>query len=118
MPNRYYSNFNGKLSAPVPPKDQRREGKPPYPERTRAWPADIGPVGPKRNTVGFPEVKQSAKQHMADDKGKIKKVMHEYKEGELHSGSKKGPKVTSHDQAMAIAMSEAGMLKKKMRGRY
>ncbi len=37
---------------------------------------------------------------------KIAKVMHEWKKGELHSGSKKGPMVKSHDQAVAIAMSE------------
>ena len=45
--------------------------------------------------------------------GKMKKVMGEFKRGTLHSGSKHGPKVTDHDQAMAIAMSEAGMGKKK-----
>ena len=45
--------------------------------------------------------------------GKVGKVMSEYKHGDLHSGSKSGPKVTSRDQAMAIAMSEAGMSKKK-----
>lgn len=39
--------------------------------------------------------------------GKIKKVMHEFKEGTLHSGSKKGPKVKSRKQAIAIALSEA-----------
>jgi hypothetical protein len=39
-------------------------------------------------------------------KSKVEKVMHEYKEGELHSGSKKGPKVKSRKQAIAIAMSE------------
>jgi len=39
-------------------------------------------------------------------KHKIKKVMHEYKEGELHSGSKKGPKVKSPKQAIAIGLSE------------
>lgn len=33
--------------------------------------------------------------------------MHEYKEGKLHSGSKKGPKVTNPKQAVAIALSEA-----------
>lgn len=42
------------------------------------------------------------------DGGKIEKVMHEFKEGELHSGSKQGPKVKSRKQAVAIAMSEAG----------
>lgn len=39
--------------------------------------------------------------------GKIKKVMHEFKHGELHSGSKKGPTVKNPRQAIAIAMSEA-----------
>lgn len=38
---------------------------------------------------------------------KIKKVMHEFKHGELHSGSKKGPVVKSPAQAKAIALSEA-----------
>jgi len=38
---------------------------------------------------------------------KIEKVMHEYKHGELHSGSKAGPKVTNRRQAVAIALSEA-----------
>jgi hypothetical protein len=37
---------------------------------------------------------------------KVKKVMHEYKEGTLHSGSKKGPKVKDRKQAIAIALSE------------
>lgn len=40
-------------------------------------------------------------------KKKIKKVMHEFEEGELHSGSKKGPKVTNPKQAIAIAISES-----------
>lgn len=38
--------------------------------------------------------------------GKVSKVMHEFKHGDLHSGSKKGPKVTNRKQAVAIAMSE------------
>lgn len=42
---------------------------------------------------------------------KIHKVMHEFKEGTLKSSS--GPRVTSRDQAIAIAMSEAGKGKKK-----
>jgi hypothetical protein len=40
---------------------------------------------------------------------KVAKVMKEFKQGKLHSGSKKGPKVKSRKQAVAIAMSEAGM---------
>jgi len=38
---------------------------------------------------------------------KVEKVMHEWKEGKLHSGSKKGPEVTNKKQAIAIALSEA-----------
>jgi hypothetical protein len=40
---------------------------------------------------------------------KTAKVMREYGKGELHSGSKEGPVVTSRKQAIAIALSEAGM---------
>jgi hypothetical protein len=40
-------------------------------------------------------------------KGKIKTTMHEFKAGDLHSGSKTGPKVTSRQQAIAIALSQA-----------
>jgi hypothetical protein len=43
---------------------------------------------------------------------KVSKVMREYSKGELHSGSKEGPVVKSRKQAIAIAMSEAGMKKK------
>lgn len=43
-------------------------------------------------------------------KQKVAKVMREYKAGALKSSS--GDKVTSRDQAVAIAMSEAGMAKK------
>ena len=43
----------------------------------------------------------------------VEGVMHEYKEGTLHSGSKKGPKVTSRKQAIAIALSEQRQQKRK-----
>lgn len=37
---------------------------------------------------------------------KVSKTMHEFKHGTLHSGSKKGPKVKSRKQAIAIALSQ------------
>lgn len=43
---------------------------------------------------------------------KVSKVMRKYSKGELRSGSKEGPVVKSRKQAIAIAMSEAGMKKK------
>jgi hypothetical protein len=46
---------------------------------------------------------------------KIGKVMNEYKEGKLNSSS--GQKVKSRDQAVAIAMSEAGRSMPKRGGR-
>lgn len=33
-------------------------------------------------------------------------VMHKWKSGKLHSGSKKGPKVKNQKQAVAIMLSE------------
>ena len=56
---------------------------------------------------------------MADKKqAKVAKVMGEYKRGTLHSGKdpkgpKKAPIVKSKKQAVAIAMSQAGMAKNK-----
>lgn len=46
-------------------------------------------------------------------KKKVSKVMHEFKEDKLHSGSKKGPLVTNEKQAIAIALSEARNKRKK-----
>lgn len=40
-------------------------------------------------------------------KGKIETTMREFKHGELHSGSKRGPLVTNPKQAIAISLSQA-----------
>lgn len=49
---------------------------------------------------------------MAAKEKKMGKVMREFKAGKLHSG-KGGKVVKSPKQAIAIALSEAGMSKKK-----
>jgi hypothetical protein len=43
----------------------------------------------------------------------VKTVMDEFKSGSLHSGSKKGPKVTNPKQAIAVALSESGQSRKR-----
>lgn len=43
---------------------------------------------------------------------KMEKVMREFKMGSLHSGSKKGPKVKSRAQAIAIGMKQSGQSRK------
>jgi hypothetical protein len=50
-------------------------------------------------------------QHMAVKLGpkgqaKVSQVMHEYKQGDLHSGSATGPKVTDRKQAIAIGLNQ------------
>ena len=48
-------------------------------------------------------------------RSKVPTVMKEFKAGTLNSGSKKGPKVTSRKQAVAIALSEERKARKKRR---
>jgi hypothetical protein len=50
----------------------------------------------------------------AAKKKKVAKVMKEFKSGTLNSGSSTGPVVTNRKQAVAIAMSQAKMSKKRM----
>ena len=55
-----------------------------------------------------------AKASKARKKGKVEKTLHEFKVGKLHSGSKKGPKVKSRKQAIAIALNQARKSGKNM----
>jgi uncharacterized membrane protein len=58
--------------------------------------------------------KMKKKKKSKDGKqSKFQKVLHEWKEGDLKSGSKKGPRVKSQKQALAIAFSEKDKAKKK-----
>lgn len=50
---------------------------------------------------------------MAKGKAKVRKVLGEFKRGKLKSGS--GKKVTKRKQAVAIALSSAGLSKKNKR---
>jgi hypothetical protein len=56
---------------------------------------------------------QKTKKESPQQKAKVKKTMGEFKKGELHSGSKHGPKVTDRSQAIAISLSQAGLSNKK-----
>lgn len=47
----------------------------------------------------------------------VREEMHKFKMGELHSGSPKGPIVTDRQQAIAIALSEAGLSNKRPKKR-
>jgi hypothetical protein len=44
--------------------------------------------------------------------------MHKFKHGELHSGSKNGPKVKSRSQAIAIGLSEARQARPKSKAHH
>lgn len=43
----------------------------------------------------------------------VREEMDKFKKGRLHSGSKHGPVVRNRKQAVAIALSEAGLSRKK-----
>lgn len=64
-------------------------------------------AGSKKDPKKKSSKKKGLKAKPSKGKAKIERVMHEYKEGKLHSGSKKGPKVTNPKQAIAISLSEA-----------
>jgi hypothetical protein len=42
----------------------------------------------------------------------VRQELHKFKHGQLHSGSAKGPIVTDRQQAIAIALNEAGLSNK------
>jgi len=47
----------------------------------------------------------------------VREEMHKFKHGQLHSGSKHGPIVKDRQQAIAIALSEAGLSNKPPKGK-
>jgi len=86
--------------------------------KIKAVKVTIKPV--KLKKIKIKKSKDHDKVHRAKKpkaEGKIGKVMEEYKHGELHSGSKKGPKVKNRKQAIAIALSEAREAGEKIKGK-
>lgn len=63
-------------------------------------------IGPYKKPKSHDEPASKRKYSTAADK-KIHKVIREFEEGKLHSGSKKGPQVKNLKQAVAIGISEA-----------
>ena len=55
----------------------------------------------------MPKLKPSAPQKAQQKR--VEGELRKFKEGTLHSGSRKGPKVTDRKQAIAIALAEAGL---------
>lgn len=62
----------------------------------------------------MPKAKPKTK---AGKKAKMAKTMHEYKHGQLRSGSKTGPKVKSRAQAIAIGLNQSGQSNKGKQAR-
>ena len=60
---------------------------------------------------------ESKNKKSSKKEAKVEKVMHEFKEGKLRSGSKKGPEVTNPKQAIAIALSESRKKGEKVKAR-
>lgn len=72
--------------------------------RTKAF------AGPNR-ALGGPDVAKgyAFERAVTIIKGSVEQTMHEFKHGKLHSGSKHGPRVSNRKQAIAIALSQAGL---------
>lgn len=60
----------------------------------------------KKITSTRKKIKRTTSKYSPKAEKKIHRVMKEFSEGKLRSGSKKGPVVTSPKQAIAIGISE------------
>lgn len=67
----------------------------------------------KSKVIGMREGKGAIHNPVPKGPAGVEHEMKKFKEGKLHSGSKKGPIVKNKKQAIAIALSEAGMSNKK-----
>ncbi len=99
----------------VPPLKKLQEKLSPKQQKL----AELNPPKKKIDAGDFEALRDKKEQQLQEkateaQQEKVARVMDEYKEGKLHSGSKEGPKVTDEKQAVAIAMSQAGLSKNKM----
>lgn len=65
--------------------------------------------------IGGKKLRKEVKKGKQEEK--IEDVMQEFKEKKLRSGSKRGPKVKSRKQAIAISLSESRKVGKKRKKR-
>jgi len=100
---------------PSPPPENKRRKQIEAQEKAAESP-DLGNDGTGLGDIGDPNAVHVDNRPnnplarpavLGTDGGKMEKTMHEFKRGSLHSGSKKGPKVTNRKQAIAIGMSQA-----------
>lgn len=70
-------------------------------------------MSPKKHEQKETKKHEKKERHTSKPKDKMKKVMEEFRENKLHSGSKKGPIVKNPKQAIAIAYSEKRRASKK-----
>jgi hypothetical protein len=83
-------------------------------EPKKWWDKDYDLVAPATMEEGeryYELSKHDMPRTKAGKQAKMKKVMGEYKRGELRSGSKTGPRVKSRAQAVAIGLSQSGQSK-------
>ena len=81
-----------------------------------SWSTGSGTEPSRRAVAKSPAGKKRTPRTKAGKAAKIKTVLGEFKAGTLRSGSPTGPKVTDRAQGIAIALSEAGMSKKRSGG--
>ena len=86
-----------------------------FSRRLSAKLADVAFINKSSAVFGLALKEALEKAKESSSQSKVRQVMGEFKRGKLHSGvgkkGKKGKKVTSRSQAIAIALSESGLSK-------
>lgn len=88
-------------------KSEKGEAKGPHKSKGKHKPPAAPPMRPPMMPPPPVAAQMPPTSPMGFDGDKMEKTMHEFKHGELHSGSKTGPEVTSRKQAIAIGINQA-----------